>query len=78
MTEIRNNNEIEFSSIKDIIDMVQPYSIHDRITELELRPDRADVITHAGKIYLSIIISPKTSTFNFFILLIRFFIEEIS
>lgn len=54
MSEIRNNNEIEFNRIKDIIDMVQPYSIHDRITELELRPDRADVITHAGKIYLSI------------------------
>ena len=54
MSEIRNNNEIKFNRIKDIIDMVQPYSIHDRITELELRPDRADVITHAGKIYLSI------------------------
>jgi exopolyphosphatase/guanosine-5'-triphosphate,3'-diphosphate pyrophosphatase len=54
ISEIRNNNEIKFNRIKDIIDMVQPYSIHDRITELELRPDRADVITHAGKIYLSI------------------------
>ena len=29
-------------------------NVNDRITKLELRPDRADVITHAGKIYLSI------------------------
>ena len=54
MSKIMNNNEIEFNRIKDIIDMVQPYSILERITKLELRPDRADVITHAGKIYLSI------------------------
>ena len=31
-----------------------PLSIQKRITELGLRPDRADVILHAGKIYESI------------------------
>ncbi|GIS56220.1 MAG: hypothetical protein CM1200mP1_01580 [Candidatus Neomarinimicrobiota bacterium] len=35
--------------IKEVIDNIEPYSLHDRITKLELRPDRADVITHAGK-----------------------------
>ena len=54
MSDIRKKNEIEFNMIKDVIDMVEPYSIHDRIAKLELRPDRADVITHAGKIYLSV------------------------
>ena len=37
--------------IKKIITKIKPYSLHDRIVKLELRPDRADVIVHAGKIY---------------------------
>ena len=54
MAEIMRKNAIEYKMIKEVIDNIEPYSLHDRITKLELRPDRADVITHAGKIYLSI------------------------
>ncbi|MEC9448616.1 MAG: exopolyphosphatase [Candidatus Neomarinimicrobiota bacterium] len=53
ISEIRTKNEIEYKIIKKVLENIEPYSVHDRITKLELRPDRADVITHAGKIYLS-------------------------
>ena len=44
-------NSVTISEIDSIIGKIEPYSIHDRIVKLELRPDRADVIVHAGKIY---------------------------
>ena len=42
---------VSFKEIKSIIKKIKPFSIHDRIVKLGLRPDRADVIVHAGKIY---------------------------
>ena len=42
---------VTIKEIKNVIKNIKPYSIHDRIVKLELRPDRADVIVHAGKIY---------------------------
>ena len=42
---------VSIQDIKKIITKIKPYSLHDRIVKLELRPDRADVIVHAGKIY---------------------------
>jgi len=44
-------NSVTISEIDSIIRKIEPYSIHDRVVKLELRPDRADVIVHAGKIY---------------------------
>ena len=42
---------VSIQEIKSVIKLIKPYSFHDRIVKLELRPDRADVIVHAGKIY---------------------------
>ena len=42
---------VTIKEIKSVIKIIKPYSFHDRIVKLELRPDRADVIVHAGKIY---------------------------
>ena len=44
-------NSVTISEIESTIRKIEPYSIHDRVVKLELRPDRADVIVHAGKIY---------------------------
>jgi len=44
-------NSVTISEIESTIRKIEPYSIHDRIVKLELRPDRADVIVHAGEIY---------------------------
>jgi exopolyphosphatase/guanosine-5'-triphosphate,3'-diphosphate pyrophosphatase len=44
-------NSVTISEIDSTIRKIEPYSIHDRVVKLELRPDRADVIVHAGKIY---------------------------
>ena len=44
---------VKYKKIKDLLEDIEPYSIHDRVAKLGLRPDRADVVIHAGKIYLN-------------------------
>jgi len=44
-------NSVTIGEIESTIRKIEPYSIHDRVVKLKLRPDRADVIVHAGKIY---------------------------
>ena len=50
----KNKGEsVKYKNIKHIIKIINKKNIEDRITVLGLRPDRADVIIHASKIYLS-------------------------
>ena len=50
----KNKGEsVKYKNIKHIIKKINKKNIEDRITVLGLRPDRADVIIHASKIYLS-------------------------
>ncbi len=51
LLEKSKGKSVSFKEIKSIIKKIKPFSIHDRIVKLGLRPDRADVIVHAGKIY---------------------------
>ena len=51
LLEKSKGKSVTVQEIKRIIKKVKPFSIHDRIVKLGLRPDRADVIVHAGKIY---------------------------
>jgi len=46
-----NQKTLLFDELKLAIDHLQNYSIQDRIELMGLRPDRADVIVPAGKIY---------------------------
>ena len=43
---------VHYNDIKHIIKKISEKNIEERITDLGLRPDRADVIIHASKIYL--------------------------
>lgn len=42
---------IKLSEIKKIVSFISEFSYEDRIKKLKLKPDRADVIVPAGKIY---------------------------
>ena len=45
--------KITYNEIEEIVQHISTYSYEDRIKKLKLKPDRADVIIPAGKIYLS-------------------------
>ena len=51
LLEKSKGKSVSIKEIKNIIKKIKPFSFHDRIVKLGLRPDRADVIVHAGKIY---------------------------
>ena len=51
LLEKSKGKSVTVQEIKSIINKIKPFSFHDRIVKLGLRPDRADVIVHAGKIY---------------------------
>ncbi len=46
---------LSYKNIKKVYDQVNSYSFEDRISKLNLRPDRADVIIPATKIFLKVI-----------------------
>lgn len=48
----KKGSYVEFDQIREIINDVIVKNFDQRITQLGLRPDRADVIEHASKIYL--------------------------
>ncbi len=52
MLDKPKQKSLHYTEIVNIVDMIEPYNYHERISKLGLRPDRADVITYAGAIYL--------------------------
>ena len=48
----KKGKHVEFDQIKEIIKKIKIKNYDQRITQLGLRPDRADVIDYASKIYL--------------------------
>lgn len=46
---------LSYKNIKKVSDLVNSFSYEDRISKLNLRPDRADVIVPATKIFLKVI-----------------------
>ncbi len=52
MSLIKDGEFINYKDIKRVSDLVNSYSYEDRISELNLRPDRADVIVPAIKIFM--------------------------
>ena len=54
MSNRKESSKIDITEIREILNVIEPFSVKDRIIKLGLRPDRADVIMHGGKIYESV------------------------
>lgn len=55
MSKKEEGEFLDYKSIKKVSDLVNSFSYEDRISKLNLRPDRADVIVPATKIFLKVI-----------------------
>ena len=62
MSQLKKKSEIDISTIQNVLSDISPLSIQKRITELGLRPDRADVIVPALDIYIRILNNFKASS----------------
>lgn len=54
LSSSKNDQPVSFTELIEIDAMLNSYTIEERIRLLHLRPDRADVIVHASKIFKSI------------------------
>jgi exopolyphosphatase/guanosine-5'-triphosphate,3'-diphosphate pyrophosphatase len=52
LCRLNNNAILKYKQLKKISQTLKKYSIEERMERFELRPDRADVITHASNIYI--------------------------
>jgi exopolyphosphatase/guanosine-5'-triphosphate,3'-diphosphate pyrophosphatase len=52
LCDLGNNAILNYKELKEMSETLEKYSIDQRIDKFQLRSDRADVITHASKIYL--------------------------
>ncbi len=51
----KRNETIEVKELKELYKELQSYSVSKRILKFQLKPDRADVIIPAGRIYLKVL-----------------------
>jgi exopolyphosphatase/guanosine-5'-triphosphate,3'-diphosphate pyrophosphatase len=49
----KKGENVPYKNIKILLKKIEVKDFHKRITQFGLRPDRADVIIHAGEIYLN-------------------------
>lgn len=54
LTGLKKDQPVSYPLIKHVALSIEPYSLEDRIRVLGLRPDRADVIVPAARIYLAV------------------------
>ena len=51
ISSCKRNDPLSYQELKSIYNELSDISVEDRISKMRLKPDRADVITHAGLIY---------------------------
>lgn len=54
MTNKKETNHISYDKLKGLYDLLNSYTYEERIERLGLKPDRADVIVPAAKIFLTV------------------------
>ena len=54
MLDGKNYAPVSYAKIKNLKEELEEYTFEERVRELGLKPDRADVIIPAAKIYLSV------------------------
>lgn len=54
LSNTKNGKALKYKDMKKVFDYLNSYSLEERIAKLGLRPDRADIIIPASKIYMSV------------------------
>ena len=54
LARVKEGRPISYNEVRRLYDYLASFTLEERIAELGLRPDRADVILLAGEIYLSV------------------------
>jgi len=54
LAKVRKNNKLSVQKLEELNDTLKQFTVEELITNYKLKPDRADVITYAADIYLTV------------------------
>jgi exopolyphosphatase / guanosine-5'-triphosphate,3'-diphosphate pyrophosphatase len=54
LAKVRKNNKLTLFKLESLNEVLKQYTVDELITYYKLKPDRADVITHAASIYIDV------------------------
>jgi len=54
LAKVRKNNKLSVQKLEELNDTLKQFTMDELITNYKMKPDRADVITFAGDIYLTV------------------------
>jgi len=54
LAKTRKNTKLSLQKLEDLNNTLKQFTVDELITNYKLKPDRADVITHAGDIYITV------------------------
>jgi len=54
LAKVRKNNKLSVQKLEELNDTLKQFTMDELITNYKMKPDRADVITHAGDIYITV------------------------
>jgi len=54
LAKTRKNNKLSLQKLEELNDTLKQFSVDELITNYKMKPDRADVITFAGDIYIAV------------------------
>lgn len=54
LAKVRKNNKLSLLKLEELNDTLKKFSVDELITNYKLKPDRADVITYAADIYITV------------------------
>lgn len=54
LAKVRKNTKLSLQKLEELNDTLKQYTVDELITNYKLKADRADVITHAGDIYITV------------------------
>jgi len=54
LAKVRKNNKLSILKLEELNDLLKTFTVDERIANYKLKPDRADVITHAAGVYIDV------------------------
>ena len=54
LAKVHKNNKLSILKLEELNDLLKTFTVDERIANYKLKPDRADVITHAAGVYIDV------------------------
>ncbi|MDP4239471.1 MAG: Ppx/GppA family phosphatase [Bacteroidota bacterium] len=63
LAKVRKNNKLSLQKLEELNEVLKQLTVDERIANYKMKPDRADIITHAADIYINVATAVGASHF---------------